>query len=337
MNKRIMAVFDVEPCYADRLAEAANQREKVPFTVIAFTNMDKLTEFSMENQVEILLVDEKSRQAASQVRANQVVILSEGEALGGEGELPGVYKYQSADAIIREVMACYCTRTAEPASSQVGSKSILIGVYSPINRCLKTSFSLVLGQVLAKDQQVLYLSLEDCSGLSKIMGQSGPGDFSDVLYYYSRGGLSWARLKSLVYSWDRLDYIMPVRYPEDLCQVTAGEMADLLVKLAGKRIYEVIVVDLGQFGKKAAEVLEVCDGVYMPVRQDLVSAAKVEEFEAYAAASGHGGVLDKIRKLKLPYRSSADNQRNYLEQLMWGELGDYVRQMLKGKPAWREG
>ena len=122
------------------------------------------------------------------------MILSEGEALGGEGELPGVYKYQSADAIIREVMACYCTRTAEPASSQVGSKSILIGVYSPINRCLKTSFSLVLGQVLAKDQQVLYLSLEDCSGLSKIMGQSGPGDFSDVLYYYSRGGLSWARL-----------------------------------------------------------------------------------------------------------------------------------------------
>ena len=53
MKKRIMAVFDVEPCYADRLAEAANQREKVPFTVIAFTNMDKLTEFSMENQVEI--------------------------------------------------------------------------------------------------------------------------------------------------------------------------------------------------------------------------------------------------------------------------------------------
>ena len=85
MKKRIMAVFDVEPCYADRLAEAANQREKVPFTVIAFTNMDKLTEFSMENQVEILLVDEKSRQAASQVRANQVVILSEGEALGCEG------------------------------------------------------------------------------------------------------------------------------------------------------------------------------------------------------------------------------------------------------------
>ena len=131
------------------------------------------------------------------MRANQVVILSEGEALGGEGELPGVYKYQSADAIIREVMACYCTRTAEPASSQVGSKSILIGVYSPINRCLKTSFSLVLGQVLAKDQQVLYLSLEDCSGLSKIMGQSGPGGFFGCAVLLQPGRLKLGQVKIL--------------------------------------------------------------------------------------------------------------------------------------------
>lgn len=335
MKKRIMAVFDVDPFFADRFAEAANQREKVPFTVMAFTSMERLKAFAEEHPVEILLIDGRMKAEAEGVKAGQVMLLSDGEIVSASGELPSVYKYQSADSIIREVMACYCTRPVLPMAAALGNKSILIGVYSPVNRCLKTSFALTLGQVLAKDSRVLYLSLEDCSGFRKLMGQSGPGDFSDVLYYYSQGGCSWARLKSLVYSWDNLDYIMPVRYPEDLCQVSGEEMAELLCQLAGEGIYEVIVVDLGQFGKKAVSVLEVCNGIYMPTKQDWMSAAKIQEFEEYAAASGHSGLMAKIQKLKLPYHNGFGGQSNYLDQLLWGELGDYVRQLLKGKQVWR--
>lgn len=334
MKTKIMAVFDVDPVYADRFAEAANQRERVPFTVIAFTSIETLKKFAGENPIEILLADARMAEEIRGIPAGQVVLLSDGEMVSGPEEVPSVYKYQSADHIIREVMACYCTRPVLPAAAVLGNKSTLLGVYSPVNRCLKTSFALTLGQILAKDGRVLYLSLEDCSGFRKLMGQSGPGDFSDVIYYFSQGGCSWARLKSLVYTWDNLDYIMPVRYPEDLCQITSEDMARLLDQLAGEGIYEVIVVDLGQFGKKAADVLEVCSGVYMPIKQDWVSAAKIQEFEEYLQASGHGSLLERIQKIKLPYHSSFGGQRNYLEQLLWGELGDYVRQLLKGRQVW---
>ena len=40
--KRIMGVYDVDPFYADRFAEFANQKEQIPFTAIAFTNISKL-------------------------------------------------------------------------------------------------------------------------------------------------------------------------------------------------------------------------------------------------------------------------------------------------------
>ena len=33
--KRIMGVYDVDPFYADRFAEFANQKEQIPFTAIA--------------------------------------------------------------------------------------------------------------------------------------------------------------------------------------------------------------------------------------------------------------------------------------------------------------
>lgn len=331
MKKKIMAIYDVDPLFAGRFAEAVDQKERVPFTVMAFTSLERLKRFSEEEQVEILLIDVRLKEEAGQIRAGQVVFLSDGEIVPGPEEERAVYKYQSTDHIIREVMACYSARSVQPAPALVGNKSILIGVYSPVNRCLKTSFSLVLGQILAKDGPVLYLNLEDCSGLRKLIGQTGPGDLSDLLYHHSQGNLSWAKLRSLVYTWGGLDYILPVRYPEDLCQVSGEQMAQLLGRLSGEGIYDTIVVDLGQFGKKAVDILEICDGIYMPVRQDRVSMAKIEEFEEYVQVSGHEKILEKVQKLKLPYPSSFGSQRDYLEQLLWGELGDHVRQLLKGK------
>lgn len=337
MKKRIMAVYDVDPFFADRFAEAANQREQVPFMVMAFSCMERLVQFSKENTIEILLIDAGKREEAKEVKAEQVILLSDGEVLTDSGEAgencPSVYKFQSAAHILREVMACYCVQQPQPVTA-MGNKSTLIGVYSPVNRCLKTSFSLVLGQLLAREGKVLYLSLEDCSGFRRLIGQQGNGDFSDVLYYYSQGSCNWARVKSLVYRWEELDYIFPARYPEDLCQFDARQMADLLNQIAREGIYELIIVDLGQFGKNAVHVLTVCDGIYMPVQQDWISLAKVEEFEEYAKVSGHGEILERTQKLTLPHPGNFGGPKDYLDQLLWSELGDYVRQILKGRQNW---
>lgn len=59
----------------------------------------------------------------------------------------------------------------------------MIGVYSPIGRCGKTGFAVTLGQVLAKDSKVLFLSLEEFSGFSQMMGTQYSGSFSDLVYY----------------------------------------------------------------------------------------------------------------------------------------------------------
>ena len=40
---RVMAVYDVDPFYADRFADTVNQREKLPFTVMAFTTLEPVS------------------------------------------------------------------------------------------------------------------------------------------------------------------------------------------------------------------------------------------------------------------------------------------------------
>lgn len=332
MTKRVMAVYDVDPFYADRFAEFVNQREQIPFEVMAFTTLERLKNYAAEHPIELLLINSTvPAEEIERIDAMQVVVLADGEVMPVNGQYPSVYKYQSTDNIMREVMACYCAKPVEPSLAVIGNVGSIIGVYSPVNRCLKTSFALTMGQLLSRDTKVLYVNLEDCSGLSCLIGEEYRSDLSDLLYYYGQGIYSWVKLSSVVYTWGDLDYIPPVRYPEDLCQVTAEEMADLLVRIARESTYEVIIVDLGQFGRKAVPVLEVCDTVYMPVKDDCVSVAKVEEFEEYLRRSGNETLKKRICRLKLPYHNSFGRKENYLEQLLWGELGDYTRQLLRGR------
>ena len=118
-----------------------------------------------ENPVEILLADIDAVDLVRDLPARQIFTLTDGEFVEVE-EFPNIYKYQSADGILREVMACYQIEDNREFTP-VGKPSSLIGVYSPVNRCLKTSFCLSMGQILSKERKVLYLNLEDCSSLSK--------------------------------------------------------------------------------------------------------------------------------------------------------------------------
>ena len=187
---------------------------------------------------------------------------------------------------------------------------------------------------MSKERKVLYLNLEDCSSLSKLMPESFKGDLSDAFYYYQQGLYNWVKMATMVYTWGTLDYIAPARYPEDLSKMSSGQIAEFLECVAGEGVYDCIIVDVGQYGRLAADILDVCQVVYMPIREDGISMLKIEVFEEYLEASGRRKLREKIQKLKLPLQSYVSRGDNYLEQLMWGELGDYVRQLLRGRLEW---
>lgn len=329
--KRILAVYDVDPFYAQRFAEVANQRENIPFTVMAFTSMERLKNYVKEHQVELLLINSQvGQEEIRQLGISRVVSLTEGEGTDADYEYPSVYKYQSSAGIIREVIACYSERTKEIYSAESGTPARIIGVYSPVGRCLKTSFALTMGQLMASDRRVLYITLEDYSGMAAMTGEEYKNDLSDVLYYFGQGNFNLLRLSGIVHSIGNMDYIPPVRYPEDLSQVSSSDMADMIQRLAAESGYEIMIIDVGNYGHQAAPLLSVCQVIYMPVKEDGISAAKIQEFEDYLGRVGKREVMDKVRKLKLPYHRNFGKKENYIEQLLWSELGDYVRRLLRG-------
>ena len=44
-------------------------------------------------------------------------------------------------------------------------KTEFLGVYSPLGRCLQTSFAWTLAQILSEERAVLYLNMEEYSDL----------------------------------------------------------------------------------------------------------------------------------------------------------------------------
>lgn len=328
---RIMAVYDVDPFYANKFAEFANEKEKTPFTAIAFTSLARLKTYTEKQDVELLLAgDEVKEEELEEIRVGQVIRLSETGIPLADGT-PSVYKYQASDRVLREVMACYQITEKSEMLPVTAMKSRVIGVYSPVGRCGKTGFIMTMGQILAKSEKVLLLSLEDFSIFSRMTGSDYSGTLSELLYYFRLGEYSCLRLRSVTYSWNGLDYVPPVAYAEDLKDVTGEELARLVQAIAKDSGYEILLLDLGHFGKGAELLLELCSTIYTPVLKDAVSAAKTEAWKQYLEVSGRRELLEKTEFLEFPALRVPVSAERYLEQLLWSDMGDFIRELVRGR------
>lgn len=332
--KKIMAVYDEDPFYAERLSDYVNRKEKGIFKAQAFTSKERLEEFARSHDIDVLLAGESvKKDGISELRSAQKIYLTEEREPKGVSEDVSVYKYQSGDDIIREVMAVYCElpgiKAVFPGLTE--QKKRIIGVYSPVGRCGKTLLSLAMGQVLAREEKVLFISLDTFTGFSQLLDEQWKRDMSDLIYYYKQGRFHGLRLNSIVYYLGDMAWLPPFRYPDDYGQITAKEMADLLVLILRESSYETIVLDIGNYDRQVFPILDICSVIYMPVKEDQISQAKLKEFEKYASEFGTRGMKDKVHKIHVPLMTGTKRMEHFPQELLWGDMGDFVRGLIKGQ------
>ena len=332
--KKIMAVYDEDPFYAERLSDYVNRKEKGIFKAQAFTSRERLELFAKETDVDVLLTGVPvSANEIEGLRSTQTIHLTEEKSKTGTGADVEIYKYQSGDDIIREVMAVYCENpNVKPnLPGLISREKRIIGVYSPVGRCGKTSLALSIGQVLAKEEKVLFITMDMFSGFSFLLDEQWKRDLSDLLYYYKQGRFHGLRLNPITYYLGDMAWLPPFRYPDDYSQITAKEMAGFLVQILNESIYETIVLDIGDFDRPVLPVLEVCKVVYMPIKEDPISQAKVKEFETYVERFGTREIQDKFHKIHVPLVTGTKRMERFPQELLWGDMGDFVRGLLKGQ------
>ena len=153
---------------------------------------------------------------------------------------------------------------------------------------------------------------------------------SDLLYYVRQENTNLIhKLSTVVCSIENLDYVPPVLSPVDLHETTQEEWERLLREIALHSNYEVLLLDIGESACQTYQLLEKCKKIYMPVLTDWISQAKVEQFEKLMRIWDMKEILGKIEKLKLPYYTSKERGVEYVKQLMWSELGDYTKELVR--------
>lgn len=331
MKKSIFAVCDLEASYACNLTEYLNERKSTPFEVQAFTNVESLEQFAKENEIEILLISTRAMcNEIKELPVNRTIILSEGEKLQDLEDYPFVYKYQSSDSLLSEVMEYYVADHPKTHFlTSVSHKTKIYGVYSPIGRTRKTLFSLALGEILAERKQVLYVNMEEFSGFEELFGTSYRADLSDLIYFarQKEGSLVY-KLNSVVQTFHELEYIPPAFSPADLRDVTGEEWMTFLNDLVTYCEYDVIILDLSEQVEDLFQILNRCDQIYMPVQEDLISKAKLAHYEKLIHMLDLEAVHEKTKRLRLPVQTVSKENGSLPQQLVWGEMGNFVRRLL---------
>lgn len=324
MDRKILAIFDSEENYAYRLMDFIGTKSKMPFEIHVFTKADSFFSFAQKTEIECLLISENAYQnKIEQLNIVHIIILSEhGENLNRA--LYHINKYQSCENVVREVMHYYADKTESGRMIRTGSHRMrIIGIYTPVTRCLQTTFSFTLGQMLARQSKTLYLNFEAYSGLGRMLNREFQRDLSDLIYYLNcaRDKLFY-HMESMIETVNGLDFIPPAEIYQNLTGIRGTQWIDLFEEIEGASEYEYLLLDLSDCVMDLWEILQHCDRVYTIIRGDPIGMAKVEQFEKILGNMKQEAILAKTRKWKLPIFKKLPLR---FEELTYGDLAGYIR------------
>lgn len=331
MKQKILAVCDTEESYAYKLTEYLIEKVRIPYAVHLFTEADRLREFIAKTKVEILLIAEsvlkRFEEEAVRQQTAQIIVLSESGVFPGN-DMPCIDKFQSPDKILEaltETIADLTDWTLEETAG--GMEAKLIGVYSPVKRCLQTTFALTLGQLMARERKTLYINFENYSGFGQMLKRTFAMDMADLMYYYrsAREKLP-LRLSAIIQNINGLDYIPPLQSGAQVREADGDQWLELCRYVAGIGQYEYIILDLDDGMEGLFDLLGSCYRIYTITKEDRFAAAKLNQYEQILRFNELEEIAGKTVKCRFPVFKEIPAD---LEMMTHGEMAGYVKAIIK--------
>lgn len=331
MRHKIMAICDTEEGYAFRMAEYLLEKVKLPYTLHLFTAVEELEKFAGREEIEILLIAESAwRLLREEYVRNQVaqmfVLQESGEAV--PEDMRCISKYQSPELVVREMLNVIADGGGwKDYPEAVDTAAKMIGIYSPVKRCLQTSFALSLGQLLAKEHKTIYLNFEMYSGLGELLRREYQTDMMDVMYYFQNAREKLAlRLPTIIQNAGGLDYIPPMQYALGIKEVPGEQWLALCRDLAAIGEYEYMILDLDDGIDGLFDLLKNCQKIYTITKDDPFAQAKLGQYERMLQHEELEEISEKTVKCRFPiFRQLPDS----LDMMTHGELAGYVKSIIK--------
>ena len=337
MKEKIFAICDTEEAYALRLTEYLLDKVRLPYTLHLFTRVEELQKFVEQGEIEVLLIAEKALKMLKEEYVREQVarlfVLQEDEKNEEDNavrqeEQGHISKFQSPEKIVEllvESISDLSDWRQETAAEDMDVK--LIGIYSPIKRCLQTSFALTMGQILAKKHKTLYFNFENYSGFGQMLKREFSMDMTDLMYYYrcARDKL-FVRLPSIIQNINGLDYVPPMQYRVEPQEIIGRQWLELCRNIAGIGQYEYIILDLDDSMEGLFDLLRNCYKIYTITKEDSFAVAKINQYEQILKFNELEEIADKTVKCRFPVFKELPMN---MDLMTHGELAGYVKAIVK--------
>lgn len=333
--KPVCVIYMEDEGYAKRLMNVFSQKGNIKYGILLFTQLGELEKYLKENEPALMVVGEEdcSENCLNQIAelyTGKMVVFTEEEKMQenvtcrfGENAV-GIYRYQSLGKILKQMM--------DISTFQYRGKLMeteIMGIYSPLCVPERSAFALNMAKVLSEQERLLYISLEEFSGLEEILPTEPDATLSDALYYYHQGQQAANdRIAQTIRSIAGVDYIAPVRCAEDVAYMDVGQIIDFICNVGQHNNYEVILLDISSAVKQPWQVLDCCSQIYLPVREDYLAKKRLKNFELYFMDMGMEYLLDRIIRVKLPEGESGIAP-DFWERIEFGGMYRFVKKLLE--------
>ncbi len=327
MSKIVLAVCDGNRMYCERLQEYLRNHLKLSFVICAFTDPEKMLEFSRHQPISLLLISESSISAlpGNEVRKefNNVIILKE------DGDIPEdilcpknlrhISKYSPATKIVDAVLElCMCGQEefcGISCTEKKGSHKV-IGFFTPISRCGQTSLAIKMGEGLARDKKTILISFESFSALSSMFDAESEEDITDLLYYADCEREKFCLyLEKIRKNRNGLDYINPARTAMQVKEICFEKLKELIRLLSEEAGYEYILLDLKEYPDGFFDILNMCDIVYTITRNNSADHYRIGNYNKVLRDNGYEEVLTRSIRFMLPEVREGAAYNRYVEAL----------------------
>ncbi len=314
----ILAIYDNETEYANHLLDYMKRKQKKLTQVRVFTNHNSLREYSEQNQIYILLLNENiPAEEIKQDNIKNICILSEGNYNQEGSGYPVIYKFQSAESLMQELFSYYPLDTLQGKIKNSYEHQVdLISVFSIGEDAGRQAFALSLASRYAKLKKTLYINLDIFQAFTEFFGHNAEKGLSEFIYFLKQNHPNLInKMNGIIKKRGNLDYIQGVSFGPDLYELNVEDMLRWLEEIRVSTDYEVAIFDVGCYFQATLELFRNSGQVLLLLGENSREEDRYNNFKEQLSWACYEDVLEKITVVNVSNEQKVRYQNFHVNDL----------------------
>ncbi len=329
--RKTIALCDSDSIYAARFMEYFQNKQEFEWNITAFTKKEKLEAYLQDHSLEILLAG--SMEMIETLPADKVqscYLLTE-ESQEDCPERTGIFRYQSVERIMEQVLTDYFRKQDEKTAIDNPNRMNIITVFSPVPNGQDASFAWSMGFQLARQRKVLLLPLELFSMKQLDFIDQAHQGLSEFIYYLKENSNLLSKLKELLNYSNNLAFLAGASHGFDLLSLNKEDIHRWITMLRTNTDYHSVIFYLSFYYEAGIELLKLSDRVVIIKGQSSYENEVYREWERQMDCVGIDLQQQKFRSIYRALEWGGEVAYHSLQELCSSSIWQQAQECLKGE------